>query len=181
MTEMELISSMSNDAVLEYLDNFNSKHSNPRATLDIGFEDQKKLWVTLLELIADPKKKICLASALNASKILTRNRQLMAQVVKRETLELLLLHGGITSEEHLSVREDIEHRDIRAIDESLRSLSNIYLQCAKSDAALSLENDIIAGIIHQVKRYKKLKIPLSVMSFDMRLLFLVTAYFPESR
>ena len=72
---MELIPSMSNDAVLEYLDNFNSKHSNPRATLDIGFEDQKKLWLTLLELIADPKKKSCLASALNASKILTRNKK----------------------------------------------------------------------------------------------------------
>ena len=46
---------------------------------------------------------------------------------------------------------------------------------------IKLENDIIAGIIHQVKRYKELQIPLSVMSFDMRLLFLVTAYFPESR
>ena len=68
-----------------------------------------------------------------------------------------------------------------AIDESLRCLSNIYLQCAKSDAALSLEKDIISGIIQQVKRYKELKIPLSVISFDMRLLFLVTAYFPESR
>lgn len=68
-----------------------------------------------------------------------------------------------------------------AIDESLRCLSNIYLQCAKSDAALSLDKHIIAGIIHQSKRYKELKIPLSVISFDMRLLFLVTAYFPESR
>ena len=33
----------------------------------------------------------------------------------------------------------------------------------------------------QVKRYKELAIPLSIISFDMRLLFLVTAYFPESR
>ena len=38
----------------------------------------------------------------------------MAQVVKRETLQLLLLRGGITSEpETHSVRENTQDRDIR--------------------------------------------------------------------
>ena len=52
-----------------------------------------------------------------------RNRQLMAQSVKKDTLKLLLLRGGITDIDQfdtttsntnaLSVREDIANRDIR--------------------------------------------------------------------
>ena len=38
----------------------------------------------------------------------------MAQVIKKETLELLLLRGGVTSEVNShSVREDTKNRDIR--------------------------------------------------------------------
>ena len=54
-----------------------------------------------------------------------RNRLLMSECVKKETLQLLLLRGGITSPDPFdnnwseanspSIREDIEHRDIRGI------------------------------------------------------------------
>merc|ERR1719167_249922 len=188
---MELSTSMTDNEVIQKAEEFNNKFSNPRSTIDIEYQEQKRLWSTLLELIGDADRKKCHGALLNACKILTRNRELMAQCVKKETLKLLLLRGGIitidefdtisTEKNSPSVRENIKNRDIRAIDESLRCLSNIYLQCAKSDAALSLEKDIISGIMQQSKRYRELKIPLSVISFDMRLLFLVTAYFPESR
>ena len=101
---MELLSTMSDDELLDYLEEFNKKvscinsnclaylrvkffvcpanikmlhcsktfqHSNPRSTIDIDCEDQKKLWLTLLELIEDPTKTKCHGSLLNASKILT--------------------------------------------------------------------------------------------------------------
>ena len=47
------------------------QHSNPRADLDIEYEDQKKLWLNLLELIGDSNKKKCHGALLNACKILT--------------------------------------------------------------------------------------------------------------
>ena len=47
------------------------QHSNPRADLDIEYEDQKKLWLNLIELIADSNKKKCHGALLNACKILT--------------------------------------------------------------------------------------------------------------
>ena len=180
---MASLCSRSDEEILHYLEDFNTKHSTPLAKLNLEFEDQKKLWISLLQLIADPQRNRCHGALLQASKILTRNQKLMAEELKKETLELFLKKGGIISSfsNTHTVREDKHDRDLKSIDESLRCLYNIYLQCTKTNAALSLGKDMISGIIYQTTRYKDLEIPLSVIFFDMRLLFLVTVYCEESR
>jgi hypothetical protein len=69
---------------------------------------------------------------------------------------------------------------IAAILEAQRCLSNIYLQCS-SAIDFALENDTLPGIMLQTTKYKELKIPSPIISFDMKLLFLVTAQRPEAR
>ena len=52
--------------------------------------------------------------------------------------------------------------------EAQRCLSNIYLQCHKSQD-LALNNQTLPGVLHQVTKYKEHQVPPPIISFDMKI------------
>ena len=172
---MELSSSLTDEELVEKFKDFNTKYSNPLTTMTLESDEQTKLWSLLMERLADSNKNQFHRVLLNTLKILSRNQVLVEKCLKKETLELLLSRAGIDANEHdNSIRNDTKHRNIEVILESLCCLSNIYLHCRTLEVTRSLEEKIISGIIGQSKRYRKVAMPLSVISFDMRLLNIIT-------
>ena len=66
------------------------------------------------------------------------------------------------------------------IKEAQRCLSNIYLQCHRA-LDLALNNDTLSGVMQQTTMYREYKIPADIISFDIKILFLITAQRTESR
>ena len=93
-------------------------------------------------------------------------------------LDELLVKAGISSDN--DTRKDLTNDKVERILEAQRCLSNIYLQCHKSQD-LALNNQTLPGVLHQVTKYKEHQVPSPVISFDMKILFLITAQRPEAR
>ena len=108
----------------------------------------------------------------------SRNKDLLNSVIDDELLDELLVKAGISTNDES--RNDLKQEKIDCILEAQRCLYNIYLQCHKSQD-LALNNQTLPGIIHQVTKYKDHGVPAQIISFDMKLLFFITAYRPESR
>ena len=90
----------------------------------------------------------------------------------------MLVKAGISINE--DARKDLVDAKIDIMLEAQRCLSNIYLQCHKAQD-LALNNQTLPGIMHQVTKYKDHQVPPQIISFDMKLLFLITAHRPEAR
>ena len=103
---------------------------------------------------------------------------MLNSVINDEMLDELLVKAGISSDN--DTRKDLTNDKVERILEAQRCLSNIYLQCHKSQD-LALNNQTLPGVLHQVTKYKEHQVPSQVISFDMKILFLITAQRPESR
>ena len=107
-----------------------------------------------------------------------RNKSLLESVVSDELLEELLNRAGIST--NPNVRKDLTNEKTARILEAQRCLSNIYLQSHKA-LDLALVNDSLPGVMTQTTKYREYQIPAIVISFDIRILFLITAQRTESR
>lgn len=103
---------------------------------------------------------------------------MLNSVINDEMLDELLIKAGISSDN--DTRKDLTDDKVERILEAQRCLSNIYLQCHKSQD-LALNNQTLPGVLHQVTKYKEHQVPSPIISFDMKILFLITAQRPESR
>ena len=103
---------------------------------------------------------------------------MLNSVINDEFLDELLVKAGISTDEE--ARKDLVDAKIDIILEAQRCLSNIYLQCHKAQD-LALNNSTLPGIMQQVTKYKDHQVPPQIVSFDMKLLFLITAHRPEAR
>ena len=107
-----------------------------------------------------------------------RNNALLESVVDLEFLDELLDKAGLKVD--ATTRQQLTEQKIEVIVEAKRCLSNIYLQCCRAQD-FALENDTLPAILQQTTKYNENQIPASIISFDMKLLFLVTAKRPEAR
>ncbi len=103
---------------------------------------------------------------------------MLESAVSTEMLDELLKQAGISLDE--TARKDLSQDDETRILEAQRCLSNIYLQCHKAQD-MALVNDTLPGVMAQMTKYKEYKISPPIISFDMKILFLITAQRTESR
>ncbi len=98
--------------------------------------------------------------------------------MSKELLKTLLEKAGLAVTSN--VRNDNSEANVEIMLEAQRCLSNIYLQCSRAQN-FALENETLPGIMQQTTKYKEYKTPPSIVCFDMKLLFLITAQRPEGR
>ena len=107
-----------------------------------------------------------------------RNKPLLESVVDLDFLDHLICKAGLKLNN--SIRQNLNETKIETILEAQRCLSNIYLQCSRAQD-FALENETLPGILQQTTKYTETQVPSSIISFDMKILFLVTATRPEAR
>ena len=179
---MEPFSSFHTSNLKEKIEEFVATNSNPKAPVDIDYDEQVKIWCVSHEVLSDVEIENFHILAIKALKVLSRNPQILKNYIKRETIELLLSKAGInTIGDEESVRKGIKDLEMEIIVESLYCLSNMYLQSRELDVLKSLEVNIVSGIAVQAKQYKEMESPLSLVSLDMRLLTIITCQSKESR
>ena len=179
---MESFASVLETDLIEKLKRFASIHSDPQSPIDLENDEQQKFWSESIKLLRNANMKIWHVMALNTLRILSRNSQIITSCIDKETLTLLITNAGIdTKVDTESTRTCRKDCDATVIGESLKCLSNIYLQCRELEVVKSMEVEIVSGIANQAKQYKQQEISLIVISFDMRLLTIITSQSQESK
>lgn len=158
--------------------------------------EQKKTLKLLLDLLKDDSKVDCHLLVLQSIKVFARNKLLLESVVTEDLLDELLRHSAISTD--TTVRKDLNEDKINSktalnfikkhvltfwvlgIKEAQRCLSNIYLQCHRAQD-MALNNATLPGVMQQTTMYREYKIPAAIISFDIKILFLITAQRTESR
>ena len=179
---MDSFASVLETELIEKLKHFASVHTDPQAPISLESDEQQKFWSESIKLLRDANMKIWHAMALNTLRILSRNSQIISSCIDKETLRLLITNAGVdTKVDTDSTRKRRKDCDATVIGESLKCLSNIYFQCRELEAVKSMEVEIVSGIANQAKQYKEQEMALIVISFDMRLLTIITSQSQESR
>jgi len=176
--KLDIPISLSNEELSEKLLSFSNQFVSPINLVKWEFSQQKEVINLLVEFLKDESRTACHVHILQAFKIFTRNKQLFESIINDEILDELLKQAGISND--TSVRKDLTPEKAAKIKEAQRCLSNIYLQCHRAQD-FALNNDTLSGIMQQTTMYREYKIPPVIISFDIKILFLITAQRTESR
>lgn len=178
---MEISNEISNEDLNAKLNQFTSEYVSPLNKVSWDSQKQKNVLEILIELLKHPDRQDCHVQAkiLQAIKIFTRNKPLLESVVDLEFLDHLLSKSGLKVDDG-KTRQNLNTEKIEVILEAQRCLSNIYLQCSRAQD-FALENDTLPGILQQTTKYNESQVSSQIISFDMKILFLVTATRPEAR
>jgi len=176
--KLDIPSSLSNDELSERLLSFSNQYVSPINFVKWEFPVQKAVINSLILFLKEESRQICHVRILQAFKVFTRNKQVIESIISDEILNELLKHAGISDD--TSVRKDLTPEKASKIKEAQRCLSNIYLQCHRA-LDLALNNDTLSGVMQQTTMYREYKIPADIISFDIKILFLITAQRTESR
>ncbi|KAB0800016.1 hypothetical protein PPYR_07896 [Photinus pyralis] len=170
-TEIKKIISGNLDVVSESLNNFIEHNAAVFTFKELNGDLRKDLWRALFTYISDDSKSHLHISALTAVRILSREKNGLDQLVTAGDLDLLLERGNLKSDRY-------DCNDHSVIVESLKCLCNIIYQ-SRVAATISSTNGSLEGIMNRSKKYKHL--PNDVKTFDMKLLFLITALCRNTR
>jgi len=176
--KIEIPTTLSNEQLSEKLQSFSSQYVSPINLVNWEFSKQKEVILSLVEFLKEESRETCHVHILQAFKVFTRNKQLFESIINDDILDELLNQAGISND--TSVRKDLTPEKAAKIKEAQRCLSNIYLQCDKAKN-LALNNETLSGIMQQTTMYREYKIPPVIISFDIKILFLITAQRTESR
>ena len=109
-----------------------------------------------------------------------RNKDVVNKVLSRDFMDLLLTLAGFPAEEGAPSSRQGDNVDWDTILEACKVTSNIYFQ---STAAIGLcfANKAVDRIFRQTDAYRSHHVPKSVIEFDFKILFLITAHSEEAR
>jgi len=180
MADSVLSESMTPQQVVESLTKFNQRNALPVSKLDLVQLEQQKLWLKLHQQLKTAPESSQLI--LNSVRILSRNKDVVNKVLSREFMDSVLTLAGFPEEEAESPSSRADTSvDWGLILEACKVTSNVYHQ---STAAINLchATKAIQRIFKQVGQpYTQNSVPTSVIEFDLRILFLITAHSEDAR
>lgn len=146
--------------------------------LSVG-DRRRRLWQALFQKLNDPTFSKSYVPCLEAVRILSRDKVGLDEVLRKEMIDTMIcLAGLVTDEEAVSISN--KQNDVKVIVEAQKCLCNLIFN-SSAVQRMCCNNGCIEGIVVRLKTYKEPELLHEVKFFDMRMLFLLTAFCADVR
>ncbi|XP_050431430.1 synembryn [Adelges cooleyi] len=132
----------------------------------------KLLWESMFSCLATDNTKITHKQCLACIRLLSRDKTHLNKIITEEHVNILLRNANLLDESSC-VFLTSENNDI--VVEGLKCLCNIVYQCEKVQL-LCCANNTVNCLILRLRIYFECNVPYDIKYFDVRLLFLLTAF-----
>ncbi|XP_065225602.1 synembryn isoform X2 [Planococcus citri] len=137
----------------------------------------QRLWTIVFKHLKDKNSESIYELCLKTLRILSRDKVNLEKCINDQRIEDLLEHAALKGTNAEKVDKFKEHA---IIVEALKCLCNMTFNSAKVQTICST-NGTLEGIIRRLRLHPDANIPHLIKYFDMKLLFLITAYKAEVR
>eukprot|EP00095_Tigriopus_kingsejongensis_P003037 maker-scaffold1070_size64748-snap-gene-0.14 protein:Tk03037 transcript:maker-scaffold1070_size64748-snap-gene-0.14-mRNA-1 annotation:"synembryn" len=156
---------------------FIAQHQNVGEPLGLSKDEKKALWTRIIGILRDDAQTIEHWQALSALKVLSREKTHLDDLIDESTINQLLKFTGIAPD---LMRKAMNDQTSPVIAEAQRCLHNLLLQSGVA-RAFCAKNETLPGVMNLVNSSRDLGIPPSMLMFDIKIAFLITALCQETR
>ncbi|RXG59236.1 Synembryn-A [Armadillidium vulgare] len=146
---------------------------------DLSKDIYERLWKVVIKNLSPTSNENFKLSCLKTLRILSRDKALYNGVIDGEHVKLVVRLAGLVSKE-----EAIEHLNkqvnYEVVMEAQKCLSNMIYN-SSAVQRLCCGNSCIPGLMCRLRTFRDPDLPNKVKCFDMRILFLITAFCQDVR
>ncbi|XP_050523127.1 synembryn [Daktulosphaira vitifoliae] len=174
----EAIKKKNFNLVNNLLDEFNENHKD---TFNFNCFDKensyKWFWDLMFHYVSQDDKKVLHKSCLSCIRLLSRDKTQLIESIHENHINILLESANLLNDS-LCIFITSENKDV--IIESLKCLCNIIYQCENAQI-ICCSNKTVDCLILRLRTYYQCEVPHDIKYFDIKLLFLLTAFNNELR
>ncbi|XP_046665124.1 synembryn-A [Homalodisca vitripennis] len=169
------------DDVKNILKNFIEQHKQAFAFPELNLDDRrKKLWTLLFSHLDKPSSAICHKECLACVRILSREKTDLDDLCCEKWMNILLYHAGLVPQEQAMLMTNQPFDNFDVVLEAMKCLCNLVFNCEHA-RKLCGHNHAIEAIMMRLRTYRDPLLPHEIKFFDMRMLFVMTAFQPDIR
>lgn len=149
-------------------------------SLDEPLATKKLVIENLFRILRNPDESSLHLLSVSVLRIMTRESKNLELLFTPDRIETILHMANLVGEEEAYMTDSCSDFDSKIVVESLKCLSNLVFNNSVIQR-MCCHNSTLDGIMLRMKMYKDPQLPSEVKYFDMRLLFLLTAFCPDIR
>ncbi|KAI5702802.1 hypothetical protein M8J75_004272 [Diaphorina citri] len=141
-----------------------------------------KLYSLVFNILCNPMYSECYIDCLSCLKLLFRDSKYLDELISQERFNILLQTARLYNTQPTVCYSDLSASDFDVMLEAEKSLCNlIYNSKQAQQMCVYTRSNILQSIIYRLRTYSDPHLPYQVKLFDMKLLFLITAFCQEVR
>ncbi|KAG8243505.1 Synembryn-B [Homalodisca vitripennis] len=157
------------------------QHKQAFAFPELNLDDRrKKLWTLLFSHLDKPSSAICHKECLACVRILSREKTDLDDLCCEKWMNILLYHAGLVPQEQAMLMTNQPFDNFDVVLEAMKCLCNLVFNCEHA-RKLCGHNHAIEAIMMRLRTYRDPLLPHEIKFFDMRMLFVMTAFQPDIR
>ncbi|KAK8382867.1 hypothetical protein O3P69_011428 [Scylla paramamosain] len=165
--------------LMRILKEFNEKYEQQFTPVGLEPDYYDRLWDVIMTRLSDPASSSTHQTCLSAIRILSRDKSSLHRVVSKDRLSIIVHMAGLVSEEEALQRLN-QQINYDVVIEAQKCLSNLVYNSTFIQRMCCV-NSCIPGLMCRLKTFRDPDLPHIVKYFDMRLLFLLTAFCADIR
>nr|XP_027221948.1 synembryn-A-like [Penaeus vannamei] len=176
---LKLLETGSDQDFIRLLKEFASKYEQQFTPVGLSQQCTERLWNVIMGRLSDPAASVTHQTCLSVIRILSRDKQSLNNVIDSDRLAVIVRLAGLVPEEEALQRLN-QQINYDVVTEAQKCLSNL-LYNSSAIQRMCCVNSCIPGLMCRLKTFKDPDLPHLVKYFDMRLLFLLTAFCGDIR
>lgn len=176
---LRLLETGTDQDLVRILKEFNEKYEKQFTSVGLDPSYYDRLWDLIMARLSDPMASTTHQTCLSAIRILSRDKSSLHRVVDKDRLSVIVRLAGLVSEEEALKRLN-QQINYDVVIEAQKCLSNLVYN-SSAIQRLCCVNSCIPGLMCRLKTFRDPELPHIVKYFDMRLLFLLTAFCADIR
>uniref|UniRef100_A0A8D8LRZ6 Synembryn-A n=2 Tax=Cacopsylla melanoneura TaxID=428564 RepID=A0A8D8LRZ6_9HEMI len=149
-----------------------------------GYDKEKldKLYALLFNILSTPTFSECQVDCLSCFKLLFRDSKYLDDVISQDKFNILVHTARLHNTQPTVCYSTLSTQDFDVMIEAEKALCNlIYNSKQVQQMCHFSQSSILQSIIYRLRTYSDPHLPYQVKLFDMKLLFLITAFCPDVR
>ncbi|KAK8720626.1 hypothetical protein OTU49_013194 [Cherax quadricarinatus] len=176
---LKLLESGTSHDVARLLKDFVDKYEKQFTPVGLDADLCHRLWDVILGRLSDPAASTTHQTCLSAIRILSRDKSSLNRVIDSNRLAVIVRLAGLVPEEEALERLN-QQINYDVVIEAQKCLSNLVYN-SSSIQRMCCNNSCVPGLMCRLKTFRDPELPHIVKYFDMRLLFLLTAFCGDIR
>ncbi|XP_045597103.1 synembryn-A isoform X1 [Procambarus clarkii] len=176
---LKLLESGTHQDVGRLLKEFVGKYEKQFTPVGLEPECCDRLWDVIMGRLSDPLANTTHQICLSAIRILSRDKSSLYRVIDSTRLAVIVRLAGLVPEEEALERLN-QQINYDVVIEAQKCLSNLVYN-SSSIQRMCCNNSCVPGLMCRLKTFRDPELPHIVKYFDMRLLFLLTAFCGDIR
>ncbi|XP_071534703.1 chaperone Ric-8A [Panulirus ornatus] len=175
---LKLLETGNNHDIVRLLREFIAKYEKQFTPVGLNSQCCDRLWNVIFQRLGDPSASSTHQTCLSAIRILSRDKSSLHVINKNRLAGIVRLAGLVSEEEALERLNQQINYDV--VIEAQKCLSNLVYN-SSSIQRMCCINSCVPGLMCRLKTFRDPELPHLVKYFDMRLLFLLTAFCADIR